>query len=121
VDRLKASFDRERGELLADLEVVGDQLVDGDAERVKDPFRGQIKDDDLCVDSPYTTTDLERTHPVVEEVAKELGPSSTFRARAIPRGQAARPVVPALCLGRIGDRCDRVSRVALVPDTERAR
>jgi hypothetical protein len=54
-------------------------------------------------------------------VAKQLGPSSTFRARAIPRGQAARPVISARSLRWVGDRCDPVSRIALVPDTERAR
>jgi hypothetical protein len=54
-------------------------------------------------------------------VAEQLGPSPTFSARAIPRGQAARPVIPALGLGWVGDRRDRVSWVALMPDTERAR
>lgn len=121
MDRLKASFDRELGEILADPQVVVDQLVYRDAERVKDPLRDQIQGDDLCVDSPDTPADSEWAHPVVEEVAKQFGPGSAFRARGIPRGQAARPVIPALGLGWVGDRSNRVSRVALVPDTERAR
>jgi hypothetical protein len=121
VDRLKASFDRELGEILAHRQVVGDQVGDRDVECVKDPLRAQIQDDDLSIDAPDTSTDLERTHPVVEEVAEQLGPSPTLSARAIPRGQAARPVIPALGLGWVGDRRDRVPWVALMPDTERAR
>jgi hypothetical protein len=120
-DRLKASFDRELGEILADGQVVCDQLVGRDAERIKDPLLGQIEGDDLGVDSPDTPADLQWAHPAVEEVAKELGPCAALRARAVPRCHAAGAVIPALGLGRVGDRCDRVSRVALVPDTERAR
>jgi hypothetical protein len=80
VDRLKASFDRELGEILADRQVVCDQLVDRNTECVEDSLRGQIEGDDLRVDSPDAPTDLERTHLVVEEVAKKLGPRSAFRA-----------------------------------------
>ena len=106
---------------LADRQVVGDQRVDRDIECVKNPLRGEIQGDDLSIDAPDTSTDLEGTHPVVQEVPKQLGPSSTFRARAIPRGEAARPVIPALRQRWVGDRRDPVSRIALVPDTERAR
>jgi hypothetical protein len=43
VDRIKASFDRELGEILADGQDVGDQVVDRVVECVKDPLRGQIQ------------------------------------------------------------------------------
>lgn len=121
VDRLEAGFDRELGELLANRQVVADQLVDRNAERVSDPFRGEIERDDLCINAPDSSTDLEGADPIIEEVAEQLGPCSTFRARGVPRGDAARTVIPALRLGWVGDRRDRVSRIALVPNTERAR
>jgi hypothetical protein len=121
VDRLKAGSDCELGQVLTDGQVVGDQLVDRDIECVKYPLRGQIQRDDLSIDAPDTSTDLERAHPIVEEVAKQLSPSSAFRAGAIPCRHAARTVIPALRQRWIGDPCGRVSRIALVPDTERAR
>jgi hypothetical protein len=70
VDRLEAGLDREFGELLADRQVVADQLVDRNAERVSDPFRGEIERDDLCINAPDSSTDLEGADPIIEEVAK---------------------------------------------------
>ena len=121
VDRIEAGLDRELGELLADRQVVSDQLIDRHAKRVSDPLRGEIERDDLCIDTPDSSTDLEGADPVIEEVAKQLGPCSTFRAGGIPGSRAAGTVISALGLRRVGDRRDRVPRIALVPNAERAR